>query len=47
MAESKGHSWEKGDEHDYYGEAAEDEGEKGEKGYESKHGYVFICHLKF
>lgn len=31
-------SWSKGDEEEFFGEAEEDKGEKGEKGYESKHG---------
>lgn len=39
-AASKGHSkhWEKGDEHHHYGEEEEEKGEKGHKGYDSKHG---------
>lgn len=34
----KGKHWEKGDEHHHYGEEEEEKGEKGHKGYESKHG---------
>lgn len=37
-ASGKHEEWEKGDESDYYGENEHKKGEKGEKGYESKHG---------
>lgn len=37
-ASEKHEEWEKGDESDFYGEDEESKGEKGEKGYESKHG---------
>lgn len=37
-ASHKGHHYEKGDEHHHFGEEEEEKGEKGHKGYESKHG---------
>lgn len=39
VAESHhGKHWEKGGEHHHFGEEEEEKGEKGHKGYESKHG---------
>lgn len=39
VAESKKHeSWEKGGESEHHHHGEEEKGEKGEKGYESKHG---------
>lgn len=38
VAASSKKEWEAGDEEDYYGEHDEAKGEKGEKGYDSKHG---------
>lgn len=37
-ASHKGHHWEKGGEHDHHHHEEEEKGEKGHKGYESKHG---------
>ena len=37
-ASHKHHHWEKGGESDFFGEEEEEKGEKGSKGYESKHG---------
>lgn len=41
-ASGKHEEWEKGDEADFHEQDSEEKGHKGEKGYESKHGYCFF-----